>query len=1170
MKQKNILSRARVDRPVNRIEFNRLQPAVDSAPEVDASGASDSVRENKSRIIRSGSKGSHLRSAGKESVGSPFKRSSGESSTKTLKSPQSAPARAEETPAAKSSVRSAKKVSKSSSKKSSGGKAAKNRRHSAPAVADPFLSTGEAQASSDEMSEGRSPSPPPSSASERSSEGSASREESPPAQDQASSSVVCDGDVLGGKDLNFDAPDPCVSAATGGRHRDRILIVSKEFPIPDEQREEFAKFVRSFDWQDQYWDNIPSTVARKLALKYLRWFLTPCSAHLAEQFLQLSYIVHQRFVAGDDDTPAEHFAIACAIGQMAIHEEDSYRADVWEHHDISHLFNAGGSERGSSSSSKSSERRSPGLSASGKSSSGKSKRVRVTAPVVPQGGSSVDEARLTSKAPGGTKTTPVVVKSTSPPRDAVPTAYLDKLAAEVATVTARFHAEQQRLADQTSTTSNLALDKVIDDLRASLPTALAEAAISGLLSANDRLREPSKPDAPAKADSSAAELGRSYRVGQLSAEDRHLAHRMNRVGARVATKDGSESHCRQHDRVALLNSDDRDVLFTLRKVMRGSGEFSHLDSQQKMKAMARLVRRQLHEADLERVTAAAERSEKEAAGKAAREAVEKADKNAAAAGVKKSAADVGGENDSSSSGDSCSRSSDDSREDIDSYERDSFCASDGEGGGGDGRDGDGGGDGDDGSDSDKGSDSDGGSGDDDTDGLNKSDKRRAERRRESSNSLGTPATKSRGKVPLATPAPSKAVDGDRPSLVLLGDEDLALWKSGLPKYKMGFHWESYLYHKQQFDNYKAHRGRFSDRTFRSIIDAKLVPTVCASCGFFRSRWATLSDARLILKIERVLRPSKSTDFAMELKEIRIESFTNEPLQASYITFAEKFLTKVAEAADAGRPVKPVVVKAAFKSAVDKEVPLKTWLEGDKWRGVDHAHRRLLRKLREARSWEAMTLATNRKKAQRPTSDDPVDGGADHPRRGFRSGGPNGGKRRSNATGNGVRKRRGNATRVKRANASTGFNGGGKRDSGGGKRDQRPRAEKLRTWKGCDSRGDSWHTDKDLFECFKKPCQASFCQRCAKHGHTADYCQVPEGTEGVNTSGYFQEARPGKAGPKRPPARNNSSNKRRGNADGSSEGESEDAYSQSDGDSGRGCHTARRNNSSRGQRGRGRL
>jgi hypothetical protein len=225
---------------------------------------------------------------------------------------------------------------------------------------------------------------------------------------------------------------------------------------------------------------------------------------------------------------------------------------------------------------------------------------------------------------------------------------------------------------------------------------------------------------------------------------------------------------------------------------------------------------------------------------------------------------------------------------------------------------------------------------------------------------------------------------------------------------MGFHWESYRYHKQQTDNYKANRGRYSDRTFKSIIDAKLVPTVCASCGFSCSRWAALSDARLFLRIERVLRPSESTDFVMELKEIRLENYENEPLEASYITFAEKFLAKVAEASDAGRPVMPAVIRAAYKAALDKD---------------------------------------------------------SHP--GFR---PGGNRRRANTTGKNARKRQINASHVRQSNASASFGGGSKRNSGTGKLGHHLQAEKMRTWRGCDSRIDSWHTERDLFECFKKPCQ----------------------------------------------------------------------------------------------------
>jgi len=185
------------------------------------------------------------------------------------------------------------------------------------------------------------------------------------------------------------------------------------------------------------------------------------------------------------------------------------------------------------------------------------------------------------------------------------------------------------------------------------------------------------------------------------------------------------------------------------------------------------------------------------------------------------------------------------------------------------------------------------------------------------------------------------------------------------------------------------------------------------------------------------------------------------------------------------------------------------------------------------------------------------------------------RRRSNSTGKKVRRVRSNSTRVKKSNAvKYGVN---RREESGGRREQ-PRAsgpfrERVRTWSGCDSRGDSWHTNKELFDCFKKPCNAEFCQRCAKHGHTAEHCKVPESTEGLNTSGYFQEQRPGKSGPKRPPASrvNSSSGKRCQDRHIDSDGsDSEDDDSHASG-SGRGRgNTARRSNSSRGHKGRGRL
>ena len=1237
---KSKTTRARLDQPVNRIEFNRFDPAVELGLGEGASGAPESMPEKKNRSKRSGAKATHLPSSPKTSpVAGPL--SSGKKSSKKSEKPASA-RKAADAAGLSTPEPFHSKTAEGTERKSGGVRSKKSARRAHPEssllgdedddrllfeavergdnfedlplsgkldvdksfcepdrdlvertvealVANPSLMPDlrlgvpntrcrdqalkslkkalgikflEAErlltASSLAHPEGKqsaalalamgkylvthyrfggaSDAPDPSA-------GSGNDDRAPEASEVCSVNGNPAGDVpppvpepvisTDGQTLIFDSPYPYVAASTDSAHRGRLLIISKKLPIPDEQREAFFRFVEDFDLRDHCWLNIRSSPARLLVLKDLHAFNGFGSHFEAEMFLQLSHVVYQRFVAGDDDdeSPAEHYAIACAIGQIMRDGVDSYRDDQWDLEQPPH--NSGV------------KRASPPLLAKKRQSVDKAGAVKSTSaqkvrvPVVSQSSSVASSSGGERGAPGSGFNV---------------ADYLDRLAAEVR------GSKRVGGTDLTSDISDVALDHAIECLRdIGLPALVAESAINGLLSANDKLRGKGKPQLPANAES-AAQLGRNYRLGALAADDRARAHHVNRVGARVASQDNHEAHLSPGDREARLNTGDREVLHTLRKVLRGGGEFSHLDSQQKMRAMARLVRRQLHDADLERQNAAAKAAADEAFNADAARQAEAAKLLAetAARGNRSVGGDGGGDGGSSSSGDSCSRSSEDSRNSRDSYRSDDFCVRDKRGGGHP----------DDGDDD---SDGDGSGGDsgDDGNSHDSRDAKRAKSRRESSNSLGTPATKPRGKVPLATPAPLPAVDGDRPSLVLLGDEDLNLWKSGPAKYKMGFHWESYLYHKQEFDNYKAHRGRFSDRTFKSIIDAKLIPSVCSFCGFNRSRWAKVEDARLILRIERVLRPSKSTDFAMELKEIKLEHFNDEPLQTGYVTFAEKFLAKIAEAADAGRPIKPVVIKAAYKSAVDKELPLKTWLEGDKWRGVDHANKRLLRKLREARSWEAMSLSVKKKsrrdhQSDRQSDDEPADRDSGN-RRGFSR---SAGRRKSNSTGRKVLKRRGNATKAKKSNSTSG-GFGGKRDGSGGKREQRPQGEKLRTWKGCDSRGDCWHTDKELFDCFKKPCNAKFCQRCAKHGHTADYCQVPEGTEGLNTSGYFQEQRPNKAGPKRPPARNNSSGKRRSDSDGSS-GESDDDAGSNSGGGGNGGRTSRRSNSTRGQRGRGRL
>jgi hypothetical protein len=229
-------------------------------------------------------------------------------------------------------------------------------------------------------------------------------------------------------------------------------------------------------------------------------------------------------------------------------------------------------------------------------------------------------------------------------------------------------------------------------------------------------------------------------------------------------------------------------------------------------------------------------------------------------------------------------------------------------------------------------------------------KKRAKDRAGAMNSLGTPHKSSRGK---AANTPVSSSTGLPPGVMVFGDDDLKMWTYGTAKYKQGLNWEAYLHHKQAFDNHMQHKGKWSERTFKSIIHANLVPTVCAICGFLRSKWDSIQDSKLILRLEKALRPSRSTDFAVELRALKLfdSKQSSDSLMARYSAFAEKFIYKCAEAEDAGKRIKPNVIKAAFKGEVEKENVLKHWLQEVQWKGVEHAHRRLLRKLREARSVE---------------------------------------------------------------------------------------------------------------------------------------------------------------------------------------------------------------------------
>ena len=429
-------------------------------------------------------------------------------------------------------------------------------------------------------------------------------------------------------------------------------------------------------------------------------------------------------------------------------------------------------------------------------------------------------------------------------------------------------------------------------------------------------------------------------------------------------------------------------------------------------------------------------------------------------------------------------------------------------------------------------------------------KKRLKNRKGAMNGFGTPSAKRRAiavpPVPATAHAPAASAP---PGLMVFGNDDLKMWTIGTAAYKQGLNWEAYVHHKQAYDNYMQHKGKWSDRTFKSVIDAKLVPALCAVCGFKRGKWHTIDDARLILKLERALSYSRSTDFAVELRAIRLlkRKHAGESLMSRYEVYAEKFIYKCAEAEDAGKPIKPNVIKQAYKSEVEREKVLKHWLQEVQWKGVERAHKRLLRKLREARSIEQLFNSEDR--GGRRDRDDASEGsdggggngGGNNGGGGGNGGGRDGGGRGASRRGSGFKSRRINSGKRRtgkgKANSLNGGGGDGKVASKGDK------GPKLRTW-SYDKRGPSWHTDHDLYDCYDKPCKRPFCQRCRQHGHTAEYCRKADDVPGLTREGYAQENAKGKAALQAPPPmRTGKSNRAKSNRSaGNSSSDDEDGDS----------------------------
>jgi hypothetical protein len=349
-------------------------------------------------------------------------------------------------------------------------------------------------------------------------------------------------------------------------------------------------------------------------------------------------------------------------------------------------------------------------------------------------------------------------------------------------------------------------------------------------------------------------------------------------------------------------------------------------------------------------------------------------------------------------------------------------------------------------------------------------------------------------VPFPSPAARVSAMGQLPqhtaaaaggtTVVVLGSSKLPVWRMGSESNLQGFNWRTkqHIYHL--WEQYMLAEGQHAPKEFKSLIAPELIPVICAETGLKASDWPFLSDSSVIAKIDKALRPTRSTDFALQLQQIKLAQGKPGTLLARYRLFMEKFLAKVAEAEAAERPVKDNVVKDAFKDALREESVLKMWLREVDWRGVGKAHRRLMRKLKESHSWDQLRDENERKGAKWRRNED----GEQTPRRW-------------------QQQRREQVESHFAASKDVKVKGGEKFLKGKRPSERKEADSPLRgPHPGLDKRGASWHQASDCITCRHTPCKSKFCQRCGNHGHTAETCRSPDNTPGINLKGYYQEAK----------------------------------------------------------------
>jgi len=178
------------------------------------------------------------------------------------------------------------------------------------------------------------------------------------------------------------------------------------------------------------------------------------------------------------------------------------------------------------------------------------------------------------------------------------------------------------------------------------------------------------------------------------------------------------------------------------------------------------------------------------------------------------------------------------------------------------------------------------------------------------------------------------------------------WKAGTEQEGKGFFRSTWLAVQRSWEEVNNSSDKSAYTTLRSQIHWTIQPVVQAELQLTRDAWDRISDAEIIVKMDKIFAPISPAEYVIKLRAITMDTDESKgSILQRYRAYAEPFLQIIAEAHDAGCSINDDAIKLSFKTACSTNDMLLLWFTETKWTTLMAAHQRQVLHLKSFESHE---------------------------------------------------------------------------------------------------------------------------------------------------------------------------------------------------------------------------